>query len=162
MAWQALCWRWLIQAGLGSLILYGGAYLLLAWRRQPAQKLKLIELALLGSFAAPCLSLLPAVPSWSIAGIDLGWSDADVSVAGAELVPQNRESAPPAIGGAPPKPIVAAGMPPSGASLAWWKLRILQQTILALYGLTALFFFARWLCGVCRLLAGASRSPRPG
>ncbi|HVW37804.1 MAG TPA: M56 family metallopeptidase, partial [Pirellulales bacterium] len=52
------------------------------------------------------------------------------------------------------------GMPGAHTSLAWWKLRILQQTILALYGLTALFLFARWLCGVCRLLALA-RVARP-
>lgn len=161
MAWQALCWRWLIQAGLGSLVLYGGAYLLLAWRRQPAQKLRLIEWALLASLAAPCLSLLPAAPSWSIAGVDLGWSDADVSAAGAELVPQNRESAPPPIGGAPPRPIAAAaGMSAGDTSLAWWKPRILQQALLAGYALTALFFFARWLCGVCRLRALA-RAARP-
>lgn len=161
MAWQALCWRWLIQASLGSLILYGGACLLLAWRRQPAQKLRLIEWALLGSLSAPCLSVLPGTPSWSIAGIDLGWRDADVSVADAALAPAKRRPANIETGDGPPSAMLgAAGASAANTSLAWWNPRAIQQAILVVYGLTALFFFARWLYGVRRLLA-LVRTARP-
>jgi beta-lactamase regulating signal transducer with metallopeptidase domain len=160
MAWQALCWRWLIQAALGSLILYGCACLLLAWRRQPAQKLRLIELILLASLAAPWLSFLPATPSWSIAGLDLSWRGDAISTDAAFA---NERVAPAKIGAASLPRATAASVVAATADVpksAWPSARRLQQAVLAVYALAACGFFARWLSGVCRLLALA-RTARP-
>ena len=161
MDWQAVCWRWLIQAGFGSLILYGCACLALAWRRQPAQRLRLIELALVASLAAPCLSFLPGAPAWSIGGIDLGWRDETSAISDSASAASDGERANPGAGGRSfAASIGGIRASVASAAAAWWNPRVLRQTALAAYGLVAAGFFVRWLAGVCRL-SSLARSARP-
>ncbi|HUY92284.1 MAG TPA: M56 family metallopeptidase [Pirellulales bacterium] len=162
MAWQALCWQWLIQSALGSLILYGCACLALAWRRQPVQRLRLIELALLASFAAPGLGFLPGAPGWSLGGLDLGWKD-NVPAADAHSPSPSRE---PAVASSRhPFPIsIREGASAFGpvAAIMPWTPRALKQAALVVYALAAAGLFLRWALGAynLRCLAQTAR-PAP-
>jgi beta-lactamase regulating signal transducer with metallopeptidase domain len=175
MAWEMLAWRGLVHAGLGSLVLFGVSSLALAWRRQPAQRLRLIELALAASLAAPCLSLVPGLPSWSI-----GWLDFSTPPAGdsAEAVgdrPGADASFVDASGAAPSRansrrpfavrerraPMASAAGPLEIA--AWrprWNAVSLARAALALYAAAATAFCLRWLKGVVNLLR-LKRAARP-
>jgi beta-lactamase regulating signal transducer with metallopeptidase domain len=189
MAWEMLAWRGLVHAGLGSLVLFGIASLALAWRRQPAQRLRLIELALAASLAAPGLSLVPGMPSWSI-----GWLDFSAAPAGDSAAPAGDSAAPAgdsaapagdrpaakasfadASGAAPSRansgrPLAAqerraplantAGPPKNAAWRPRWNDVSLARAVLAIYAVAAIALFLRWLKGVVNLLR-LKRAARP-
>src|SRR4051794_15580115 len=68
MAWHTPVWYWLAHAALGSFVIlvFGGLAVRLC--REPARRIRLIELTLLGVLLVPWLSGLPGTPRWS-----LGW-----------------------------------------------------------------------------------------
>src|SRR4051794_37157684 len=68
MAWHTPLWYWLTHAALGSLVLLALGGLAVRLCREPARRIRLIELTLLGVLLVPWLSGLPGTPRWS-----LGW-----------------------------------------------------------------------------------------
>src|SRR3954452_8364001 len=68
MAWHTPVWYWLAHAALGSFVLLAVGGLAVRLCREPARRIRLIELTLLGSLLVPWLSRLPGTPRWS-----LGW-----------------------------------------------------------------------------------------
>src|SRR5439155_18047028 len=65
MAWYLVVWQWLAHAAVGSLLILAVGGLAVRLCRQPVQRLRVIELALVGCLIAPWLSLLPDLPHWS-------------------------------------------------------------------------------------------------
>lgn len=160
MAWEMLVWRELLHAALGSLVLFGVACLALAWRPQPAQRLRLIELALVASLAAPCLGLLPGMPSWSIGWLNFSSVSADDRPAAARPVARpfvDARRAPPYSSnsdaherGAPAEDKI--GSIGAAVRLPRWNAFFLVRAALALYAIAAIALFLRWLKGVMNLL----------
>src|SRR5262252_6505715 len=70
MAWHTPVWYWLAHAALGSLVILALGGLAVRLCREPARRIRLIELTLLGCVLVPWLSRLPGTPRWS-----LGWLD---------------------------------------------------------------------------------------
>ena len=68
MDWQMQGVRWLLEAGVGGLLLLGIASIAVRYIRQPARQLLLIEWTFIACFAAPLLHLVPGMPTWSV-----GW-----------------------------------------------------------------------------------------
>lgn len=160
MAWQALCWQWLIQSAVCSSILFGCVGLALAWRRQPVQRLRLIELALLGSFVAPGLSFLPGAPRWSLSGLDLSWHDAVAAVGADDPSPSSEPTVTPSQDARTAAGARAAVVARAGASISLPTARGLQQAALIVYALAAAGFFVRSARAACHLRRLA-RTARP-
>src|SRR5262245_6534827 len=70
MTWHTPVWHWLTHAALGSLILLAVGGLAVRLCREPARKIRLIELTLLGCLLSPWVGGLALLPQWR-----LGWLD---------------------------------------------------------------------------------------
>src|SRR5262249_40397486 len=82
MAWQIPFGIWLAHAALGGLLVFSAGFLAARLCRQPIQRLRVIELTLLGCLLVPWLSLVSGVPQWS-----LGWLPASEPRAEAPMPP---------------------------------------------------------------------------
>jgi protocatechuate 3,4-dioxygenase beta subunit len=174
MSWHLAVCTWLAQAALGgSAVLLAGC---LAMRlcKQPARRLRVIELTLLGCLLVPWAARLSFVPHWSAGLIGAAPSAEIVTEAtcpggtaadgdtGALPVPPP----PPLVADAPTEPAepVAASAPtvaelPRPATFEWPPLSLL---VVLAYAAAATILGARWLIGVARLrrlLRGARRVP---
>src|SRR3989440_12279745 len=68
MTWHTPVWNWLAHAALGGFVILVLGGLAVRLCREPARRIRLIELTLLGVLLVPWLSRLPGTPRWS-----LGW-----------------------------------------------------------------------------------------
>jgi protocatechuate 3,4-dioxygenase beta subunit len=82
MAWHIPLWYWLAHAAIGGLLVLGGGCVGARLCRQPAARLRAIQLTLLGCLLVPWLSLLSGLPQWS-----LGWLPASKPVAETSALP---------------------------------------------------------------------------
>src|SRR5947208_2578029 len=67
MGWELLALDWLARAAIGGLVflVLGAAAVRLC--RQPADRVRVTVLALVGAVLVPWAALLPGVPRWSVA-----------------------------------------------------------------------------------------------
>src|SRR5437879_409883 len=70
MAWHLDILDWLAHAALGGTLFLAVVCLAVALCRQPIRRIRLIELALVGSLVVPWLSRLPALPHWSTGWVE--------------------------------------------------------------------------------------------
>src|SRR5438876_12097610 len=97
MAWHTPVWYWLAHAALGSFLILVLGSLAVRLCREPARRIRLIELTLLGALLVPWLSLLPGMPRWS-----LGWlSEPRTEEVAQVLVEDRPDSVAVASGGSP-------------------------------------------------------------
>jgi hypothetical protein len=177
MAWHTPFWYWLAQAALaGALILVGGC-LAVRLCRQPARKLRLAELTLLGCLLAPWLAGLPGLPHWHL-GL-LGEAPPEQAApAVAEETPGGSTTP------AGPPPVVAKVAPPTTPSVGPEKTLTPPQSpempstpvgpappsrrlplsglLVLAYAVVAGWLLLRWLAGVAqlvRLYRGAGPTP---
>ncbi len=71
MAWHTPVWHWLAHGALWGLLFLVAGSLALRLVREPARRIRLVELTLLACLLAPWAGYLPGVSRWS-----LGWLDA--------------------------------------------------------------------------------------
>jgi beta-lactamase regulating signal transducer with metallopeptidase domain/uncharacterized GH25 family protein len=158
MSWHLAVFTWLAHAALGgSAVLLVGCLALRACK-QPARRLRVIELALLGGLIVPWAARLPLVPHWS-AGL---FGAAPESEAAPEATPGDTDdlsepAAAPVLAETPAEPadsaaVVAAPAPGAerahGAPFEWPPLSLL---VVLAYAAAAAVLGARWLFGVVRL-----------
>lgn len=151
MGWrESLSW-WLVYSGLVSLVvltLGSGAVLLC---RQPARRLRIIELSLAGCLIAPWLGMIPGYPQ-----LDIGWRHAmppqrheavalpKTEQAVVPVVPQ-RDAASPLVSDLPSKPIAETLQTPVHA----WDV---GSSLVAMYLLGVAIGVAWWLVGVAAVV----------
>ncbi|HKB40224.1 MAG TPA: M56 family metallopeptidase [Gemmataceae bacterium] len=182
MAWHTPVWYWLAHAALGSFVVLALGALAVRLCREPARRIRLIELTLLGCLLVPWLSRLPGTARWS-----LGWLGAppteDVEPAaldagpvgggGGEVRAAVLEPDVPRVAGPTERPAVlrpdnatpqAMAAPAETAPTplgAWFSLPLL---VVGLYVALSGFFLLRWLVGVGQLLrlCRLGTTPPPG
>ena len=176
MSWHTLFCNWLAHAVLaGSVILVVGC-LVVRLCRQPARKLRLAELTLLGCLLAPWLSGLPGLPRWHLAWLGQSASEQPTPVAAEE--PAGGGSTPPgpsplpaatAQAAAPSVPKTALAPPqspqqselPVEAAAPRGRISVPALIVFA-YAVVACWLLGRWLVGVVqlvRLCRGAGPTP---
>jgi protocatechuate 3,4-dioxygenase beta subunit len=181
MTWHLPLLAWLAHAALGGLLVLAAGCLAVRCCRQPAVRLRLIELTLLGCLLAPWLYLLPGVPRWSAGWLAPGAPTIETAPPAPELsarlarheppravLPRAAdEQDPPAESDEPdPAPVVppapvteaAAGTAaaPPGFAVPWLAL------IVAVYGCGAAAVLLWWAVGAValgRLCAAARPAP---
>lgn len=159
MAWQACALRWLVEAGMGGLLLFGIASLALRWVRQPAQQLLLIEWTFAACIAAPLLHAVPGMPKCA-----LDWLPVFEEAQRARAVPAIASGLDaPAPDFAPPNArgaVSRSGGPrlPLIDRFAW------LDALLALYAAGALTVLSHWCLGmvqIFRVKRTAATAPAP-
>jgi beta-lactamase regulating signal transducer with metallopeptidase domain/uncharacterized GH25 family protein len=125
MAWHLTALNGLVHAALGGAVclLIGG--LAVCCCRQPARRIRLIELTLLGALLVPLVQLLPGLPHWRAGWLALTSPEAvvvresapaAVSPTDARLLPE----APAAFPAVPAAPATALGESPSAITTREW------------------------------------------
>jgi beta-lactamase regulating signal transducer with metallopeptidase domain/uncharacterized GH25 family protein len=171
MAWHISVCQWLAQAALVSFLILAAGCLAVQACRQPIRRLRLIELTLAGCLIVPWLTLLPGLPGWTVARLDLpGDSDSLPSPQGEQAagggswpLPELNRSSPqvarttktsasdpvtPAV--TPPSvPVVSpAASAPEPGVLPSFSISVLLVNI---YALAVAVLAGRWLAGVVQL-----------
>jgi beta-lactamase regulating signal transducer with metallopeptidase domain len=149
MEWQLQTVRWLLEAGVGGLLLLALASFVVRYIRQPARQLLLIEWTFIACFTAPWLHLIPGLPTWS-----LGWlpssrpaaveSVADASPGGG--LHRNANSGSKALGDAGGAVSGKDVRSSSGMGLTW------SHAVVALYAAGAAWVLLQWLVGIMQLV----------
>jgi beta-lactamase regulating signal transducer with metallopeptidase domain/protocatechuate 3,4-dioxygenase beta subunit len=169
MSWHLVVCTWLAHAALGgSAVLLAGCLALRACK-QPARRLRLIELTLLGCLVVPWAARLSFLPHWS-AGL-FGVAPAAESAPDGTLADEDAGAVPapqiPLLAGAPAEPsdvtaateTALADKSSFRTSFEWPPLSLL---IVLAVAAGAVVVAARWLLGVLRLrrlVGGARRVP---
>jgi protocatechuate 3,4-dioxygenase beta subunit len=170
MSWHLAVCTWLAHAALGgSAVLLAGCLALRACK-QPARRLRVIELTLLGCLLVPWVARLPFVPHWS-AGL-LGavpQTEAAAATAADDDADDLPEPSPaPVLTETPAEPADSASIaaipspgaePVRSAAFEWPPVSLL---VVLAYAAAAAVLGARWLIGFVRLrrlLRGARRVP---
>jgi beta-lactamase regulating signal transducer with metallopeptidase domain len=160
VSWHTTVWHWLAHAALGGTLVLLAGCLAVRLSRQPARRLRLIELTLLGGFAVPWLAQWPALPHWS-AGLIGGAPQVESAAApesGSAFVP----AAPLALPSAPAESpagtfseTASPAAPPASAPALAARFRFepppLSLTVVVAYAAGAALFALRWLVGLARL-----------
>src|SRR6266540_2151904 len=172
MAWHTPLWYWLAHAALGSfvILILGGLAVRLC--REPARRIRLIELTLLGSLLVPWLSRLPGTPRWSLrwlgepptedvepaagdAGPVGGGGAGEVRAAVLEPdvprlgEPAERPASAERSANAKPQAMAAPPETDPKPVAAWFSVSL---AVVGVYVALAGFFLLRWLVGVGQLL----------
>lgn len=71
MTWHLTLLNWLIHTGLADFGLLLVGALAVAWRRQPIQRIRIIELTFAAALLVPCVGRLPGIPRWSAGWLTL-------------------------------------------------------------------------------------------
>ena len=66
MPWYVPFFAWLVQSAVSSLLVLLAATTAVALTRQPARRIRIIELTLVGVLVVPLLGALPGYPRWSL------------------------------------------------------------------------------------------------
>ena len=66
MSWDVLVVEWLIRAAAGGFLILAVAAIAVRFCRQPADRVRIIELALAGAVLAPWAALIPGLPRWHL------------------------------------------------------------------------------------------------
>ena len=176
MAWQMVVWHWLANAAVGSLVVLGIGGVAVWLCRQPVQRLRVIALTLAGCLILPWLSLLPALPHYSVGVLSSPQTvdqspvsqpilpEASSVAGGAPALPQLRpvevaaDAQPVEVPATVPDPLPDAPTPVAAApAVAPQQAAMLPalptpaEIVLVYPGMVALLF-AWWLLGVSKLL----------
>jgi beta-lactamase regulating signal transducer with metallopeptidase domain/uncharacterized GH25 family protein len=71
MSWYTPVWYWLVQTALGTFLILAAGCLAARVCRQPIRRLRLIEITLAACLLVPWLFLIPGLPSWPVARLEL-------------------------------------------------------------------------------------------
>lgn len=150
---------WLVQSALVSLaILVAGTVAFVLWR-QPARRVRIIELAMLGCLVAPWLAMIPGYPKWSIAGLPAPVQSPPVSD-GSPIPPDDSAVPATALPAAPGRGVdltaTVIGLYAVGVGLgaAWW--------LVGIAGLARMLWKSRPAPSRCQELLDAIAGPNRG
>lgn len=184
MAWDAIALGWLVRAAACGFVILGAAAVAVRFCRQPADRLRVIGLALAAALVAPWLALAPWLPRWSVVALPAetaavqepetvplqatSGSAPESRPVSAPLPPRNEfneeqpRSTPPERSTTPatpePRPVAAfAEIPPPAPRPPWWTT---GRVVLAGYGAATAALLMWSLLGLSRLYL-LRRNARP-
>jgi hypothetical protein len=168
MNWSIGFWHWLAHAAMGVFVILAVSCLALRLCRQPAQRLRIAELTLLGCLLVPWLDFIPGLPHFT-----LGWLEPPAAQTAA-LVTRTEETLPAIPSRQPLTPVatqepvaapviesagvvVAPALPPSLSPVTapafppWIKMPATGPLFALAYLALTSGFVIRWLVGMIKL-----------
>src|SRR5262245_37226876 len=66
MLWDAFALQWLARAAAGGFVILAVAAVAIRYCREPADRVRMTALALVGALLVPWIALVPGLPRWSV------------------------------------------------------------------------------------------------